>query len=165
MPDGTAGSRSEFQNRRMKWKKESKLLSASQLSAEEEEETGRMKALAGGGGTRRERPAGNGGQRRAPGKALRAGSLGTWSPERDSGAPRSPGRPRPQSACWALGVPGRLSPAGTPVASMLTTASARTGSPARTEDRTHLMFPGSAAICSCPCRVSFRPCRPCTVQW
>ncbi|XP_040495754.1 homeobox protein Hox-B6 [Ursus maritimus] len=27
-----------FQNRRMKWKKESKLLSASQLSAEEEEE-------------------------------------------------------------------------------------------------------------------------------
>lgn len=48
-----------------------------------------MKALAGGGGTRRERPAGNGGQRRAPGKALRAGEPGDLVSRARQAGPRA----------------------------------------------------------------------------
>lgn len=116
----------------------------------------------GGGGTRRERPVGSRGRRRAPKEALQAGEPGDllFGPRR-AGPRALLDAPRLQSSRWVLGGPAaRARPASPRPLHPRGTASARTGSLVRTEDQTLLMFPGSRAKCSCPCRVSFRPCPP-----
>lgn len=111
-----------------------------------------------GGGTRRERP---GGEPRAPESPRRLcgrGSLGTRSVAQGGRGPALSWTSPPAElflGAWRL-------PTQHPSASSLPEEPtlASSGSLVRTENRTHLMSPGSRAECSCPCRVSFRPCPP-----
>lgn len=102
-----------------------------------------------GGGTPRERPAGSRGHPRAPpeGSAGGGGVPGTCSPARYRRGPALFWMPPPRRAltgCWEALPPEPTQHPERPLRPY-GAASAPAGSPVRTEDRTHLIFPGSRA--------------------